>query len=195
MEQGYKREDRNYFKDNEFLIRLNITLTSNHDYRTNIKEALKSIGKHCQSDRIHIFRIYPDRTFSILYEWCNHSIPPVKDLIKKQRCFYEKSLEEQLNTQDYIEINQPASLENEELKRFLGKCAIVHTLILPLFTRNFFSFITFSHCGNCPETEKAEIHYLSVIAAILAANIDKNMLVFNLMSRLKKSQNEQYAAQ
>lgn len=183
IDYGY---EKGYIADMEFLTRLSISLTSNHNYHTNITDALRMIGKHYGNDRIHILKIHPDMTFSIPYEWCHHTVSPICSNFKKQKCFYEQELIDQLNTHNYIKIGHPEQITNKELKTFFTTHSILCSLILPLLSRNFFAFIAFNQCQQTKEWQEYDIHILSLLAAIIAANLEKNTLVAHLMQQLSE---------
>ena len=87
------------------------------------------IGTYCQNDRVHIIKIYPDMTFTLLHEWHKPSLPSIKNKIKKQKCFFEQELEDQLNTHNYIYIRHASDLNCKELKCFLEDCNIEESLL------------------------------------------------------------------
>lgn len=91
MQTDWRNEERNYNSDIKFLTRLNITLTSDHDYRSNLDNALKMIGTYCQNDRVHIIKIYPDMTFTLLHEWHKPSLPSIKNKIKSKNVFLNRN--------------------------------------------------------------------------------------------------------
>lgn len=184
MYEERRIEEKDRQSDIEFLTRLNVTLTSDHDYRSNMIKALKMIGNYCQNDRIQIIKIYPDMTFSILYEWCNRSIPPVKDKIKKHKCFLEKELENQLNTHNFIRIENTSLLQCEELRGFLNACNTQSSLLFPLFTPHIFSFLAFSQCVCRDTRPEPDIDLLGLFSAIIAANMEKNSMISRLMQKL-----------
>ncbi|WP_251624018.1 GAF domain-containing protein [Odoribacter lunatus] len=171
--------------DVEFLSHLNIRLTSNHNYHNNIEEALGLVGKKFGYDRIHIIKIYPDRTFNILHEWCDCHVPTIKKQVKKIPCFFDPLLEQQLNEKAYILINNPEQLHNPELKQFYCKYSTINVLFLPLLLRNFFAFLSLSMCRHEKNWSEKEIHFMSLIASVIAANIEKNLLIAHLSHRLK----------
>lgn len=171
--------------DSEFLYHLNIRLATNHNYHSNIEEALSLIGKRFQYDRIHILKIFPDNHFIILHEWCANCIPTMKKQIKKTPCFIEPALQQQLNEKAYILIDNPDQLSNPELKEFYKKYSTVNALFLPLLLRNFFSFLSFSHCQNKKCWSEEEIHFMTLISSIIAANPEKNLLITHLMHKIK----------
>lgn len=187
MYMNWNNDNKNHTSDIHFLTRLNIALTSDHNYRSNMDKALNMIGNYYGNDRIHILKIYPDRTFTILYEWCRKTVPPVKDKSQKHPCFYESLLEQQLNTQNYILIEKPENLNCPELKNYLKECNTEHSILLPLFSRYLFSFIAFSRC-HCPaDSSKEDIQLLSLLADIIAANMEKNLIIKKLLARLTES--------
>ncbi len=169
----------------EFLSHLNIRLATNHNYRTNIEEALSMVGRRFQYDRIHIIKIFPDNNFIILHEWCASCIPGMKKQIKKTPCFIEPHLQQQLDEKAYILIDDPEQLSNPALKQFYKKHATVNALFLPLLLRNFFSFLSFSHCRNKKCWNEEEIHFMTLISSIIAANLEKNLLIAHLMHKIK----------
>lgn len=183
MQENRRPEERERKKDTEFLTRLNVALTSDHDYRSNMDKALKMIGDYCGNDRIQVIKIYPNMTFSILHEWCNRNVIPFRDKIKKHRCFYDKDLENQLNVHDYIRIEDPEKLGCQELSNFLHTCGIQTTLLFPLFTRHLFSFLTFSQCKAKKEWSEKEIHLFHLFSAIIAANLEKNVIIYRLLHK------------
>lgn len=175
----------NSIPDTEFLTHLNISLTSNHNYRSNIDEALSMIGKRFHYDRIHVIKIYPDSTFRILHEWCSRCISPMKQQIKKSPCFFDAVLQQQLNEKAYILIEDIDQLSNSGLKEFYSKYSTVNTLILPLLLRNFFAFLSFSQCQSKKNWDEGEIHYMTLISSIIAANLEKNLLIAHLLHKIK----------
>ncbi len=171
--------------DTEFLSHLNIRLATNHNYRNNIEEALSMVGRRFQYDRIHIIKIFPDNHFIILHEWCANCIPAMKKQIKKTPCFIEPDLQRQLNEKAYILINNPEQLSNPRLKQFYKKYSTADALFLPLLLRNFFSFLSFSHCQSKKCWDEKEIHVMTLISSIIAANLEKNLLIARLMHKIK----------
>ncbi len=169
----------------EFLSHLNISLATNHNYHSNIEEALSLIGKRFQYDRIHIIKIFPDNNFIILHEWCANCIPAMKKQVKKTPCFFEPNLQQQLNDNAYILIDDPEQLSNPELKQFYKKYSTVKALFLPLLLRNFFAFLSFSHCRDTKCWNEKEIHFMTLLSSIIAANLEKNLLIARLMHKIK----------
>lgn len=187
MQTERRNEERNYNSDMKFLTRLNITLTTDHDYRSNLDKALQMIGTYCQNDRIHIIKIYPDMTFTLLHEWHKPSLSPLKNKIKKQKCFFEQNLEDQLNTHNYIYIHHTQDLNCNELKCFLEECEIEDSLLFPLFSGYLFSFLSFSHC-TCKNTwDRDEIELFTAFSAIIAANVEKNFILKKMNYKLKQA--------
>lgn len=178
-------QERDHLADMEFLTRFNISLTSNHNYRTNITEALHMIGRQYHHDRIHVLKIYPDMTFTILYEWCDHCAPSIKNQVRKRHCFYDEALQQQLNEQAYIWIEDPEQLSNPDLRAFYKQYTAHHILLLPLLSRNFFAFLAFSQCKHDKAWSEGEIHLMSLLSAIIAANLEKNLLIAHLMQKIK----------
>lgn len=185
MNPNNSRNTGKNFPDTDFLTHLNISLATNHNYHSNIEEALSMVGKRFQYDRIHIIKINPDRTFRILHEWCNKSIPAIKKRIKKGPCFFDPVLQQQLNDKAYILINDPDQLTNPELKKFYNRYTTVNTLFLPLLLRNFFAFLSFSQCQSKKDWEEEEIHFMTLVSSIIAANLEKNLLIAHLMQKMK----------
>lgn len=187
MQTDRRNEERNYNSDIKFLTRLNITLTSDHDYRSNLDNALKMIGTYCQNDRVHIINIHPNMTFTILHEWHTPSLPSLKNKIKGQKCFFEQELEDQLNKHNYIHIHQPSDLSCQELKCFLEDCHIEESLLFPLFSGYLFSFLSFSHCACKNIWGKDEIELFTAFSSIIAANVEKNFIIKRMNYKLKQA--------
>ena len=187
MQTDWRNEERNYNSDIKFLTRLIITLTSDHDYRSNLDNALKMIGTYCQNDRVHIIKIYPDMTFTLLHEWHKPSLPSIKNKIKKQKCFFEQELEDQLNTHNYIYIRHASDLNCKELKCFLEDCNIEESLLFPLFSGYLFSFLSFSHCTCQNSWNKDDIELFTAFSAIIAANLEKNFIFKKMNYKLKQA--------
>ncbi len=180
-----KKKTRISLSDMEFLSHLNISLSTNHNYQSNIEEALSMIGRRFQFDRIHIIKIFPDNSFIILHEWCAHCIPSMKKQVKKSPCFFDPTLQQQLNEKAYILIDNPDQLSNPKLRLFYKKYATINTLFLPLLLRNFFAFLSFSHCRTKKCWSEEEIHFMNLLSSIIAANLEKNLLIARLMHKIK----------
>ena len=178
------KTDKN-LSDMEFLSHLNISLATNHNYHNNIEEAFAMIGRRFQYDRIHIIKIFPDNNFIILHEWCASFIPAMKKQIKRTPCFFEPNLQQQLNDKAYILINDPEKLSNPNLKQFYKKYSTAKALFLPLLLRNFFAFLSFSCCRNDKCWDEEEIHFMTLLSYIIAANLEKNLLIARLMHKIK----------
>lgn len=179
------REAGKNLSDTEFLSHLNIRLATNHNYHNNIEEALAMIGRRFLYDRIHVIKIFPDNHFIILHEWCADCVPAMKKQVKRTPCFVEPELQRQLNEKAYILIDDPEQLSNPELKQFCKKHSTVKALFLPLLLRNFFSFLSFHRCRDKKCWNEEEIRFMTLISSILAANLEKNLLIARLIHKIK----------
>jgi len=178
-----------YKKKLQFLARLNVTLTTDCNPKNNMEQALKLLGQHYNCDRIHILKIAPDMTFSILHEWCNCSAPALKEKMSRQKCFFEHTLEEQLNRDSFIHLDRN-EIRNTELLSFLEKYSVFHMHVLPLFTQKLFSFLSFHFCHPEHAWCEEEIHYATIVASVIAANLEKNLLLCSLRRRRQQQINE-----
>lgn len=183
----WNNETNNYNIDSRFLTRLNITLSSNHCSEDSMNKVLEMIGKHYGYDRINIINIHPDRSFTIPYEWCQQAIIPLKSEIRKSLRLYEKGLEQQLNTHNYIHIQNPEELASPELKEYLQACGTAQVLLLPLFSRYSFSFIAFSKCDHANAINTNTIPHLEMLADTIATNMEESVVVQKLFLRLTQT--------
>lgn len=173
----------------EFISKLNVMLSSNHDYRYNIDNALKMIGDYIDSDRIHIIEMHHNMTISILHEWCNQQIIPVKDSVKQRKLLFNKDWEEQLYAKDHIMLDESDDSENNEIKDLLNEYGCKSTILFPLFEAgDRFAFIAFYQCNQRYSWNNDEIKLMTTLASIIAANLDKNLLVSKLTHHLKRNQ-------
>lgn len=183
-------QKRNVEKDTRsdilFFSRLNIALASAHDYRNCIGNALEMIGNYYGNDRIHILKIHPDRTFSVPYEWHRKNIPPLPETEKRKTCFYEKSLEDQLNTQSYVFIEDNEKLECRELKAHFRLCGTHHAVYFPLFSPYFFAFVAFSRCDCSVHPEYEDLEWLRLSSDLLAAHLEKNLILKKMAHRISE---------
>lgn len=175
----------------EFISRLNVMLASDHDYRKNIDNALKMIGHYIHNDRIHIIEIHHNMTISILHEWCNQHISPVKDKVKQRKFIFNKDLEEQLYTQDYITLNSSEDSVNNEIKELLNGHGCKSTIMFPLFeTGDQLAFIAFTQSDEKYSWSNDEIRLMTTLSSIVAGNLDKNLLVSKLIYHLTQNQKQ-----
>lgn len=169
----------------DFVTKLNVALTTDHGFRTNIDEALKMIGNHIHSDRIHIVGIHQDMTFSVLNEWCGDSISPIKKDERPHAYIFDKALEQQLNDQNYILIEESQTSLSDELKQVLRKHRTKSMLLLPLFlSGSTLSFISFSQCDCNRNWNEDELRFLTILSSIIAANIEKNAVIARLINHI-----------
>lgn len=179
--------------DLEFLTKLNVMLASDPDYRKNINSALKIIGNHTHPDRIHILEIHPNMSISILHEWCNQSISPMKDAVQEHRFVFDKELEKQLETQNYITIDETDEFSSNEIRDLLKEHSGKNIILFPLYEAGHqFAFIAFTQCRNKHPWSDCEIQLMITLASIIAANLNKNLIVSKLIHELsvKKKQIE-----
>lgn len=179
--------------DLEFLTKLNVMLASDPDYRKNINSALKTIGNHIYPDRIHILEIHPNMSISILHEWCNQSISPMKDAVQEYRFVFDKKLEKQLESQNYITIDETDEFSSNEIRDLLKEYSGKNIILFPLYEADHqFAFIAFTQCKNKHPWKECEIQLMTTLASIIAANLNKNRIVSKLIHELsvKKKQIE-----
>lgn len=181
-----RNEKQEIHSDILFFNRLNIALTTPHNYRQSIGNALAMTGNYYGNDRIHILKIHPDRTFTVPYEWHRKNIPSLLTPEKKQTCFYEKSLEKQLNAQNYIFIEDNQKLECQELKEHLRLCNTHHVVYFPLFSPYFFAFIAFSRCDCSIRPESEDLQWLCLLSDLFAAHLGKYMVLKKMARRLSE---------
>lgn len=183
--------------DMELLIRLNVMLASNPNFSKSVNTALKMIGDHLKNDRIHIFEIHPDRSLSILHEWCNQQIPAIKDTVQKRKINFNPELEKQLYDQNYISIDQADELTNNEINHLLQEDGSRNVILFPLYQASSqFAFIAFSKCNDQHTWSECEIRMITTISSIIAAHMDKDRIFKNLAHHLeiKKKREEKSEA-
>lgn len=174
-------------KDLDFLTRLNIRLSTDYSYPQNILTALKIIGRHLNSDRIHIIEIHHNMSFSVLYEWCNHYIDSCKEKIKHQKLIVDKNLEEQLYEYNYITIHKTNQQLNARMKVLCQEHSIESAILFPLFeSGSQFAFINFTQCHDHREWNPTEIKLMMSLSSLIAANIDRNKKICRLIRKLEE---------
>lgn len=164
-----------------FLTRLNVALTSDHDFKFNIGRALKLAGEHLEVERIHIVEVHQDRTFSALHEWHSDSVAPIKHHLQHKAYTFDRTLESNLYENGYILFEEKDESLQAELRACMKQHAIKRTLLFPLYVHgNLFSFVAFSQCNRKEMWNPENIHLMSRIADIIAANLGKNMVISRL---------------
>lgn len=183
MNATSRRDAGKSLSDMEFLAHLNVSLATNHNYRANIEEALGLIGRRFRYDRIHVIKVFPDRSFIILHEWCADCIPAMKKRTRKTPCFFDDGLQRQLNENAYIRIDDLEQLANAELKGFCKRHSTCRALFLPLLLRNFFAFLSFSLCRARECWSEEEIRLMTLFSSVIAGHMEKNLLIARLAQK------------
>lgn len=173
--------------DMEFLIRLNMMLTTNYNHRTNMDTALKMIGSYIRYDRVHILEVHHNMTASILHEWCGKDISPIRDKFNHHQLLLDKSLEQQLEDQNYIIIKINQDLDNPVIRETLYEYTCQNVILFPLFaSESQFAFIAFTECRQCHDCTSTEIRLMNALASIISANLDKNIFINKLLHHLSR---------
>lgn len=169
--------------DTDFLIRLNVMLASGYEFRKNIDHALCLIGRHIGYDRVSIIEIHPNMTFSVMHEWCNAHTPSLRENIRRHAIIYEPALEQQLCRESYITLDE-TEIYTPALQNLLKEYGERKVILFPLFeSGSQFAFMGFSQCLSKRSWEDEEIRRLEGLAAIVASNMDKALLISRLLRK------------
>ena len=167
--------------DIEFLTRVNVALTSDHDFKANIERALKLIGNHLGTERIHIIDVQPDRSFSALHEWCSDSVAPIKRHLQNKAYTLNRVQEKELYENGYAILEEKDEQLHTGLREAMKQYATKKVILFPLYVHgDLFSFIAFSQCNHKDGWNQDDIRLMMRIADVIAANLGKNMVISKL---------------
>lgn len=167
--------------DIEFLTRVNVALTSDHDFKANIGRVLKLVGNHLGTERIHIIEVQPNQSFSALHEWCSDSVAPIKQHLQNKAYTFSRSLEKELYENGYAILDGKDENLHSGLRDAMKQYATKKVIIFPLYVHgDLFSFMAFSQCNYKDDWTQESIRLMMRIADIFAANLGKNMVISKL---------------
>lgn len=175
----------------DVLLHLTIALSSWKDFPHKMENALQTIGEFSSHDRIMIVEVNRSMSYTIQYEWHEKALQPLKEGLKHNRLIYDRPLEEQLCTQNYVILKAGAENVHPDMKKLLEDQECRQMLVLPLFEANSeFAFILFMQCREEHAWDEAEIAILGDLASVIAVQLDNYQMMRQLLYLLKKTRKE-----
>lgn len=174
------------------ILQLNIPLSAHEDFNKNMQRTLKTVGEFSGHERIHILEINHNMTYTVLYEWCDRSLPPLAEKLKHNVLFYDPRLQKQLCSQSYILVHVQDTAQHPLFQAWLQAENCQQMLVLPLFeSGTHFAFITFMQCNKTHEWSKPELQFLQDVSSIIATQLNNYQQIKQLLQQIKQYRKRQ----